>query len=195
VFTLWKDQITKGRNRLFWDDYAEKKRPGADDQKRILEIVIEKQIPAYGLICTAKDTSAKPRSIRSINAEYLIKLRIEKDGEGVYGRHLKKVYLIDLIKELKDSQNQGDGVDDLGTPPEGTDTPDRAKVCGWVVVRDPEVRAYVILKANGSCEYCGKVGFSLKSGGHYVEAHHIIALAKQGRVRWTPLSRPENGFN
>jgi 5-methylcytosine-specific restriction protein A len=49
-----------------------------------------------------------------------------------------------------------------------------------VFQRDPAVRAHVVKRANGRCEYCGRRGFLLPNGNHYVEAHHIIALAKQG---------------
>lgn len=72
------------------------------------------------------------------------------------------------------------GLNDLDIP-EGTDTPDRALTSGWTVIRDPKVRAYVIKKSKGMCEYCGRLGFKLKSGRFYVEAHHIIALANQGK--------------
>ena len=35
-------------------------------------------------------------------------------------------------------------------------------------------------RAKGKCEYCGCEGFILPNGQRYVEAHHIIALAKSG---------------
>jgi 5-methylcytosine-specific restriction protein A len=39
---------------------------------------------------------------------------------------------------------------------------------------------FIIQQAKGVCEYCGELGFLLPDGNHYLEAHHIIALAKQG---------------
>ena len=47
-------------------------------------------------------------------------------------------------------------------------------------VRDPEVRRQVIERANGRCEYCDMLGFKRPNGSHFVEAHHIIHLSKQG---------------
>jgi 5-methylcytosine-specific restriction protein A len=38
----------------------------------------------------------------------------------------------------------------------------------------------VVEQAKGACEYCRELGFLLPDGSHYLEAHHIIALAKQG---------------
>lgn len=180
VFTLWEDEMRDGRNVLFWPNYNTKLRHGESDQRRILELVLRDKIPSYGLICVARDINATPRSIREIRAEYLIKLRIEKEGDGIYGRHLGPVHLVDLIKESKERAAQADGLSDLGTPPEGDRYPDRAKVTGWAVIRDPKVREFVIRSAKGHCEYCGKKGFQLPSGAFYLEAHHIISLANQG---------------
>jgi 5-methylcytosine-specific restriction protein A len=38
----------------------------------------------------------------------------------------------------------------------------------------------VIRRAKGKCEYCGEPGFEMPSGEHYLETHHVIALAKDG---------------
>ena len=42
------------------------------------------------------------------------------------------------------------------------------------------MRRFIIEQAKGVCEYCGELGFLLPDGSHYLEAHHIISLAKQG---------------
>ena len=180
VFTLWEDEIKDGQNNLFWDDYDVKGRLGEMDQKRTLELVINKQIPAYGLICIARDVNATPRSIKEIKAEYLVKLRIIKVGKGICGKHLQQIHLIDLIKSLGTKNSENSGLNDLAIP-SGNATPDRALSSSYSVIRDPEVRDYVIKKSAGMCEYCGKKGFLMRNGRHYVEAHHIIALANQGK--------------
>jgi hypothetical protein len=71
-------------------------------------------------------------------------------------------------------------VADLGAPPPGNSSPDRADSRTWSYKRDPEVRDYVLKRAKGRCEHCRKIGFLLPDGGRYVETHHIIALAKDG---------------
>ena len=79
-----------------------------------------------------------------------------------------------------------DAIDDLGTNADiGTDTPDRAKVTGLVYARDPRIRASVMKRANGKCEYCGVPGFKKPNGSRYLECHHIIALADVGKDRMT----------
>ncbi len=72
-------------------------------------------------------------------------------------------------------------VDDLASPPIGNISPDRAlSTARWNYLRDPKVREFVLSRAKGLCEYCGNEGFLLQSGRRFLEAHHIIALAKDG---------------
>ncbi len=182
VFTLWEDEMRDGKNRLLWDDYDVARRHGEADQKKILELVMAQNIPAYGLICTAQDPAAVPRSIKEVRGDYLIRLQIEKDAEGVHGKHGERVLMAQLVADigrLRHSQNNG--LLDLESAPLGNDTPDRALTSGWTVIRDSKVRAYVIELAGGKCEYCGRDGFLMSSGRRYIEAHHIIALSAAGR--------------
>lgn len=180
VFTLWEDEIKNGQNILSGDDYDVQGRLGEMDQKRTLKLVIDKQIPAYGLVCIARDVNATPRSIKEIKAEYLIKLRITKKKKGIFGKHLQKIHLIDLIKNIGTRNYYNSGLNDLEIP-SGNDIPDRVLSISCRVIRDPDVRNYVIEKSAGTCEYCKTKGFLMSSGHHYVEAHHIISLANQGK--------------
>jgi hypothetical protein len=84
--------------------------------------------------------------------------------------------------EISDSDEHLDNsaISDCGSPPIGTASPDRAATCGWRYQRNNQVRRHVIQQAKGTCEYCGKLGFLLPEGSHYLEAHHVIALANQG---------------
>ena len=83
-----------------------------------------------------------------------------------------------LIGDYSDTRSNA--VDDLGT-----DTPDRAKSNGWSYDRDPKVRNAVFRRAQGTCEFCGKIGFMKSDGTRYLESHHIIALAADGADRLT----------
>jgi 5-methylcytosine-specific restriction protein A len=42
------------------------------------------------------------------------------------------------------------------------------------------VRRYVIRRAQGKCELCGKLGFIMPDGRRYLETHHILSLATNG---------------
>ncbi|WP_271591997.1 HNH endonuclease [Bradyrhizobium sp. CCBAU 65884] len=73
-----------------------------------------------------------------------------------------------------------DAIDDLGT-----DSPGVTTFVGKRYARDPQVRAAVIRRAGGRCEYCGELGFECANGSRYLECHHILALADDGADRMT----------
>jgi 5-methylcytosine-specific restriction enzyme A len=51
---------------------------------------------------------------------------------------------------------------------------------GKVYMRDPAVRALVLLRAKGKCEFCGVDGFLKYDGKVYLETHHIVPLSEGG---------------
>jgi 5-methylcytosine-specific restriction endonuclease McrA len=73
-----------------------------------------------------------------------------------------------------------DAIEDLGT-----DTPTRTSVSTVSYSRDQRIRAEVMRRARGRCELCGKLGFVRWDDTHYLESHHIIALANDGADRLT----------
>jgi 5-methylcytosine-specific restriction endonuclease McrA len=73
-----------------------------------------------------------------------------------------------------------DAIDDLGI-----DSPARELSKSWRYPRDPKVRATVLARAKGRCEFCGAQGFLKRDGTRYLETHHIIALADDGADRVT----------
>jgi HNH endonuclease len=83
-----------------------------------------------------------------------------------------------LIKDQVALQNSA--IDDIPSAPIGSHTPSKTLTTGSRYQRDEKVRRFVIDQAKGVCENCGELGFLVTDGSHYLEAHHIIALAKQG---------------
>lgn len=82
---------------------------------------------------------------------------------------------------LGDCSNSRYGaLDDLGT-----EDPARVLYTGYTYLRDPRVRAAVLVRAAGRCEYCGEDGFLKDDGNRYIETHHVIALAKDGADKLT----------
>jgi 5-methylcytosine-specific restriction endonuclease McrA len=71
-------------------------------------------------------------------------------------------------------------LNDLEKPPDGETSPDRAKRIISAFKRNDRVRAFVALRSEGRCEYCGCEGFKLPNSRRYIETHHIISLANQG---------------
>jgi hypothetical protein len=74
---------------------------------------------------------------------------------------------------------QRSAIDDLDEL-NGSETPERNGYFGEWFVRDGKIRAEVLRRAEGRCEHCGAIGFQTYGGKIYLEAHHIISLAKQG---------------
>lgn len=71
-------------------------------------------------------------------------------------------------------------VDDIDIPDVGNDSPEyKARMAG-TYVRVAAVRAAVLHRANGVCEYCGSAGFLKPDKTPYLEAHHVIELSEQG---------------
>jgi len=83
-----------------------------------------------------------------------------------------------LVNERVGLQNSA--IDDIPSAPIGSEVPGRTPTAGSRYQRVEKVRRFVIKQANGACEYCRELGFLLPHGRRYLEAHHIIALAKQG---------------
>lgn len=88
----------------------------------------------------------------------------------------------DLLNTIFDATLFSDAIDDLVSYPTGSILPEKKQYSSASYSRDPAVRAYVLKKADGHCEYCDEVGFLLSDGvSRYLEAHHIISLADAGQ--------------
>ncbi len=53
-------------------------------------------------------------------------------------------------------------------------------VSGQAFVRRAIVRDNVLLRANGKCEWCKKVGFKTTDGKIFLETHHVVSLSEGG---------------
>ena len=183
VFTIWEDGINDDRYNFIIDRGIAKKRPGESDLKMILELTLQNNSESFGLICYAKDTKAVPRSIDRIDESNLVKLEIKRNDGHFIGLLKEKIPILMVasqsIKRIKpiiiDAKNP------LMDIPAGFESPDRASGIRYSYERDDEVRKFVLLRANGRCEYCGKSTFVNSKGINYLESHHIIALANKGK--------------
>lgn len=71
-----------------------------------------------------------------------------------------------------------DAIDDIFS-----DIAPRKESTVFTYARNPKIRAAVMKRADGRCEFCGAEGFLCENGERYLESHHIIALAADGADR------------
>lgn len=65
--------------------------------------------------------------------------------------------------------------------PVGNSKPISKKIESTYIIRDPSVKAWVLINANGVCECCGVIApFETSSGIQYLEVHHVKKLADFG---------------
>lgn len=70
---------------------------------------------------------------------------------------------------------------DLKVQPAGQQKPKKIESSTSIYYRDPEVRAWVLKKANGKCEACDSdAPFLLPKSIPFLEVHHMIPLASGG---------------
>lgn len=68
--------------------------------------------------------------------------------------------------------------------PKGASLPQKVQVSTTAFLRDPAVVAYVLRRASGRCEACGKPApFKKATGDDYLEVHHLKMLADGGSDR------------
>ena len=81
---------------------------------------------------------------------------------------------------------QADEQQTLATPPAGRRGVVRQQVSTFGFVRDPQVIAWVLQRAAGSCELCGEPApFVRRDGAPFLEVHHVRPLADGGSDRVT----------
>lgn len=96
------------------------------------------------------------------------------------GKKIPQEEMLARLRGVEPPLQQLDSINDLGT-----DEPPVVLAAGRRYVRDQAVRDAVIKRAGGVCEFCKQPSFRKPDGSHYLEAHHIIALAAQGEDRMT----------
>lgn len=57
---------------------------------------------------------------------------------------------------------------------------ERVEVLTAALPRSAEVRRKALERAQGQCECCGKIGFTMVNGSIYLETHHVISLGNGG---------------
>ncbi|MBY4706657.1 MULTISPECIES: HNH endonuclease [Ralstonia] len=183
VFTVWADRLDRrGKPYKFIEADAEDSRVGARELQRHINAVMTDGAEAFGILCEAKDIAAVPRSRKRFDPDVLLVLRftIEK---GIYVAYVVGEVSASAVRSGQSATNilrWTDALDDLLNEPIGSAAPRRVTGVASVFMRDSRIREAVLARAKGRCEYCGQQGFEVANGARYLEAHHIIGLARQG---------------
>lgn len=180
VFTVWADRLKDGKY-VFLDGLSpDDRRIGAIELRRVIETVKSEGYAAYGILCEAKDVSADPRARGYFDEENLLVLSFVDEAPGTVAYVIGEVHREDVkSRRAMISTKFQSAADDLD-PPSGVVEPERTSGIVTGYRRDRAVRAYVLDRAKGRCEYCDAPGFELPGGNRYVEAHHVIALSADG---------------
>jgi hypothetical protein len=140
-----------------------------------------------GVFCLDLPGLLREGYIRRDSEDSDIRLRFFRANNGnVYvqtKQHKPELFIAVSSLDLHETQpplDQNSTIEDILSAPIGSIVPSRTPTVGSRYQRDENVRRFVIEQAKGACEYCHELGFLLPDGSHYLEAHHIIALAKQG---------------
>lgn len=186
LFTLWHDLIEEDRYPFTTvpRDGETRIKPGRTELIHVLNRVVDAGYAAYGIECTAVDPAAQPRSRKTYESNYLLDLRVVREGERFIGLIQDRVPVSDVIARHSRARRVArPAIDDIDRFTVGNDDPAYERAMAGSYERDERVRAAVLRRANGHCEYCGKPGFEKRDGSRYLEAHHVIALSEQGADR------------
>ena len=178
---VWEDHIELDGNRekvqIYWKNPRNKSH-GYKERREQLD-AIQNGCRAIGVLCEAADKNPTgKRKIKSFDDEQLLLLGDLTEDERFKYATIVKSFPIGELQTMIGLQNSA--IDDIPFPPTGSKLPDRIESSGWRYQRDEKVRSFILQQAKGTCEYCGKLGFVLPDDSRYLEAHHIISLAKQG---------------
>ncbi len=184
VFTIWDDRLDKKRMRYeFGEAISTDGRFGAKELRKNIYSIISLGGDAFGIQCIAKDIQDSPRARKSFDQERVLSLRLTEERGKYVAYVLGEVSVLNVkIGFTNKIVPYPDAINDLDSdPPIGNLNPSRTAGTYSGFRRDPKIRAAVLKRAKGKCEFCGERGFALPDdAGYYVEAHHIIHLSKNG---------------
>lgn len=188
IFTIWEDKLENGRY-LLWPNVkpmpAWTKLSGAYELEKHIELALKGNVDVeiLGILCHAVNSSALPRVRDYYDEKSIFVMNLEKHDGNITAVVVGEVD-VDAARNGKVSEYispHRSALDDLlDSLPEGVEAPETTPVSGVIFRRDKMVRDYVLNRAKGRCEYCGKTGFLMKNGKKYLEAHHVIALSCHG---------------
>jgi 5-methylcytosine-specific restriction enzyme A len=180
---VWTDCIDKSRIRVYWkNDTLD---PKAKNERLKHLNAIKDGAKCFGVLCQMINLASGKRKRKAFDDKQLLRLDdfddLSKKGNVISARIVGRFPVSKLQAFVNDRISlQNSTIDDIPSAPIGSKMPSRTPTVSSRFQRDEKIRLFVIEQARGVCEYCRELGFILPDGSHYLEAHHIIALAKQG---------------
>ena len=170
ILTVWSDELKDGRYEL-WpsvDPLPEwTNRQGAKKWYHHVEHARASSSEILGILCHPRIPLTNPKKRHYYDEKSLLVLTIEDTDEGAFARVVGEVSADDVRRGPIQGyvQTQHDALADLfDSVPEGAEIPERQPSVGTGFRRDPMIRAYVLKRAKGHCEYCGEAGFLMANG-------------------------------
>jgi 5-methylcytosine-specific restriction protein A len=133
-----------------------------------LQLAVRDKLPIRVIVITGRRRAERTEKASRVEARCLdpIRWRVTeydwKSGDCILTRGAEM--FIDQFSILNDTGGK----------------PQRREVSGYAFDRCPVVRRNVLHRANGKCEWCGELGFTMPDGRIYVETHHVISLGENG---------------
>jgi len=173
---IWDDHVDEKKVQVFWKGEDSH---GARERLKHLD-AIQQGSTSIGILCHPKDPTARVRSIETFDDEQLFLFGDLSEDDDFRYADIVRPFQISELQTFVNAGSQNSVIDDIPAAPIGSKVPGRTSTTSSRYQRDEKVRRFVLERAKGICEYCGELGFLLPDGNHYLEAHHIIALAEQG---------------
>lgn len=188
IFSLWAHETIDGRYLIMTHEQATawtKKgtiRNGAVELLENFRLSIANKSEVFGILCYAKDEKADKPKKEYFEEETLLLIELAEDTDGFIAYVKGQVRTEDAIAGIvgRAVKRVQYAYDDLDAPPAGVDVPLTTVGETGRYLRNDAVRAYVLRRAKGACEYCGSSSFITKGGNAYLETHHVMTLATQG---------------
>ena len=186
LFTVWEDRIEDGQY-VFTTTPRPGESPNKPGRKELISVlnqVVDEGFATYGIQCRAIDINAVPRKRRSFINDHLLDIRIRREGNEYIGRIVGHIPpSVVSARASEGAWAASTAINDLDEDEVANLDPEYKRRMSGSYVRDNKVRAAVIRRAKGVCEFCKQPGFKKSDGSLYLETHHIIALSEQGPDR------------
>lgn len=184
VLNLWHEDLQESNGLIIdkWNarnvEQEHGRSPKAIARAKAMDEAIQeaykKNLPIRAVICKGKKRNHNDSNPKSSSVNYRL-----LDPEPWHVSH----YDFDsgnytLTRGMNNLPNSYIDQFDLSVP--DNSPTQKVPVKGSVYVRRPEVRRFVLSRANGKCEFCGEDGFLMKDGKIYLETHHVNPLYKGG---------------